>query len=303
MARLLFLALFVFGCGLNDRSPEPVVFYVIGDWGRMGSPNQQVVSHQMNEWAKKQSPDFIITTGDNFYDVGVSGLNDPHWQESFERVYRGEEIITKPWFVSLGNHDYGSNPDVEIQYSSISPRWRLPARYYTQLVHFSDGGKARLIFIDTSPFEKSYYQIPGFREKLLSQDTTRQKKWLDSLCALNDVEWKIVVGHHPLYTGGVRRNEKNTVRASLDPILIKNKVDAYFCGHEHDLQILKSADQPTHHFLSGAGSDIRPTGRISQTIFSASIQGFMVAELSARRMRVKVVDFKGNVLFEKDLVK
>lgn len=297
------LIILVSSCGLNDTAPRPLVFYIIGDWGRNGSPNQQVVAYQMNERSKNDNPDFIVSTGDNFYDVGVASLKDKHWNESFEKVYSGENIKLKPWYISLGNHDYLGNTDIEIQYSSISPRWNLPATYYTKIFTVPGGGKVRMIFIDTSPFEKSYYNDANFRAKLLRQDSAKQKRWLDSLTSLSDVDWKIVVGHHHIYTGGVRKNDPNSVRNSLEPIFIKNKIDIYFCGHEHDLQYLKSPKGGTHYFLSGAGSDLRPTGKIPESIFSASINGFMVAEVTLKSTIIRLIDFKGNELFYKELTK
>jgi tartrate-resistant acid phosphatase type 5 len=275
---------------------RPLIFYVIGDWGKMGNTNQKGVASQMNEYAKNENPQFIITTGDNFYEVGVKDVNDSHWQESFEKVYNGDLLIQKPWYVSLGNHDYYGNADAEIEYGKINKRWVLPSRYWSRIETADDGSRIRFIFIDTSPFEKSYYQAAEIKDKVATQDTLRQKKWIDSLTSLNDVDWKIVVGHHHIYTGGLRKNDPNSVRASLEPVFAKNKVDAYFGGHEHDLQHLKGADKPTHYFLSGAGSDIRPTGTINETLFAQSIQGFMSASVKKKSLEVKVLDYKGNVI-------
>ena len=108
--------------------------------------------------------------------------------------------------------------------------------------------------------------------------------------------WKIVVGHHHIYTGGARKNAQNSVRTSLESILAKNKVNIYFCGHEHDLQHLKAAGKPTHYFLSGAGADLRPTGLINESLFAASVQGFMLATINRKNIVVKIIDYNGNIL-------
>jgi tartrate-resistant acid phosphatase type 5 len=292
----LILILLLCSCASELNNQSPLIFYVIGDWGKKGIPNQQVVATRMDDWAKKENPQFIVSTGDNFYDVGVKDVNDSHWQESFEKVYNGSNLIQKPWYISIGNHDYYGNADAEIEYSKTSKRWILPSRYWSRIVTARDGSRIRFVFIDTSPFEKSYYQAAGIKDKVSVQDTLRQKKWIDSLTSLNDVDWKIVVGHHHIYTGGVRKNDPNSVRASLEPLFAKNKVDVYFCGHEHDLQHLKAIDKPTHYFLSGAGSDIRPTGPINETLFAQSIQGFMSVSIKRKSLEVKIVDYKGNVI-------
>jgi 3',5'-cyclic AMP phosphodiesterase CpdA len=282
-------------CYDAEPTDAPLKFFVIGDWGRLGSPNQMVVANQMNTWARNNQPKFIISTGDNFYYYGVSSTDDVHWMDSFEKVYNGDQLIKVPWYVVLGNHDHLGNPKAEIQYHTKNDRWNLPANYYTRLESLPNGGKVRFVFTDTSPFEHGLYASIG--EPIIALDSLRQKKWLDSVTAINDAEWKIVVGHHHIYTGGTRKNESNSVRASLEPIFIKNKVDVYFCGHEHDLQHLKSTKGPTNYFLSGAGSDLRETGTITETQFAASVQGFMSVEVRRKSLQVNVVDYKGNVLY------
>jgi tartrate-resistant acid phosphatase type 5 len=257
----------------------------------------------MNEWTKKQNPKFIITVGDNFYNDGVADVNDSHWKESFEDVYNGDNLIRKPWYISLGNHDYRGSVDAQIEYKKIDSRWNLPARYYTLTERLNDGTRIRFVFIDSSPFEKEYYQDPAMNKNLALQDTVKQKKWIDSLTSLNDVDWKIVVGHHHVYTGGVRNSEPSPIRRGLEPIFEKNKVDFYFCGHEHDLQHLKAAGKPTNYFLSGGGSDIRPTGMGKESIFAASEQGFMSVSVEKSSVMVSIINYKGQVLYKTTIAK
>lgn len=293
----LVLVLFT-GCLQFDEQQGPLTFFVIGDWGHMGNPEQQVVSMQMNEWAQKERPDFIVSTGDNFYFVGVQNLEDPHWQSSFEQVYAGRFLRNVPWYVTLGNHDYLGQPQVEVQYSAESERWKLPSNYHTTLIPIPHGGNLRLIFIDTSPLERSYYSSPGMAEKVSTQDTTRQLRWLDSLTSLTDAQWKIVFGHHPVYTGGRHRVDPNSVRSLVEPIFKRNKVDIYFCGHDHDLQYIRKADQVTSYFISGAGSATTPVTKIEGTQFAESQLGFVTVTLLAGKLTVKFVNYKGQVLYE-----
>ena len=292
------LILLLVACENEQLKKDPLVFFVLGDWGRRGSPSQKVVAFQLNEWVKKMHPKFILATGDNFYEEGVVDVNDSHWKQSFEEVYSEEPLSSIPWYVALGNHDYFGNGNVQAQidYTQVSSRWNMPARYFS-IVEDLPVGTARFIFIDSSPFENSYYGNPGLREKLIASDSAKQKKWLDSLTILNDVEWKIVIGHHHIYTGGARKNDPNSVRAALEPIFQKNAIDLYLCGHEHDLQHLKHPGKPTNYFLSGTGSEIRPTGTIPESLFSASILGFMTFTLTDKHLDVKVIDYNGNVIY------
>jgi tartrate-resistant acid phosphatase type 5 len=273
-------------------------FYVIGDWGRKGQCKQKELASTMNATGEIIKPEFIISTGDNFYPNGVAGVNDPQWKQSFEDVYTGF-YLNCPWYVVLGNHDYRTNPQAEIDYSKISTRWKMPSRYFTILMgEGDDEPKVRFVYIDTSPFELEYYKETKYKDKVVGQDTTAQKIWMDSVLSLNDADWKIVVGHHPFYTGGKRVDKVNTVRSSLEKLFTQHKVDAYFAGHEHDLQHLKPTDKPTHHFVSGAGSDVRPTGKMEYSNFAVSIQGFMIASVTKKEILVQVVDYNGNLLYK-----
>lgn len=293
--RIWVMLVILASCYDAEPADTPLKFFVIGDWGHMGSPNQTVVAHQMNTWAKSSEPRFIISTGDNFYDTGVASTEDPHWEKSFEQVYNGDQLAKLPWYVVLGNHDHLGNPASEIQYHQKNPRWNLPAHYYTRVEALPNGGKVRFVFTDTSPFENGLYYAIG--QSLSAQDSARQRKWIDSVTSINDSDWKIVIGHHHIYSGGLRKNDANSVRDALEPVFVRNKVDIYFCGHEHDLQHLKSAKGPTNYFLSGAGSDLRATGSIPETLFAASVQGFMNVEIRRKSILVQVVDYKGNILY------
>ena len=41
---------------------------------------------------------FIISTGDNFYDNGITAYNDTRFVETFTNVYIGQYIKYLPWY-------------------------------------------------------------------------------------------------------------------------------------------------------------------------------------------------------------
>ncbi len=277
-------------------------FLVIGDWGRKGDFNQQSVGDMMNTVAEKLDAEFVISTGDNFYPDGVASVEDPNWYFSFENVYKGFSLNVT-WNVVLGNHDYRGNPQAQIDYTKRSKRWNMPDRYFVQDVDLENDQKASFIFLDTSPFEDKYYSHYKYAKVIALQDSTRQLIWLDSvLTAKKHLDWVVVTGHHPLYSGGKRLTETGDIRSHLEPILKKHKVDVYFAGHEHDLQHIKPPYN-THHFISGAGSEIRPTGEMEFTKFAASKPGFMAVSITNKKMIVQMVDNKGAVIYKTEIPK
>ncbi len=99
---------------------------------------------------------FVVAVGDNFYENGVASVEDKHWKQSFENVYTASSLQV-PWYVILGNHDYHANCDAQIAYSKISPRWKMPARYYMQSHQIDKDVTADFFYLDTTPMMRVYY--------------------------------------------------------------------------------------------------------------------------------------------------
>lgn len=64
----------------------------VGDWGRLGNSNQTAVADVMAQVARKMEPDFIISTGDNFYESGLTSVQDVQFDQSFSRVYSDRSL-------------------------------------------------------------------------------------------------------------------------------------------------------------------------------------------------------------------
>ena len=61
-------------------------FLVVGGWGRKGQFYQRDVALQMALVGERLRPDFVISTGDNFYPSGLKQINDSQVFESFQDV-------------------------------------------------------------------------------------------------------------------------------------------------------------------------------------------------------------------------
>ncbi len=294
----------------NDKARAIVVpakalnFIAMGDWGRNGEYQQKEVAQQMGITAKQIEASFIIATGDNFYPSGVASTQDYAWIASYENMYTAHSLQTD-WYVVLGNHDYKGNIQAEIDYSKISRRWHMPAAYYSKkIVINEDNGPAVLLLVclDTSPFISQYYTSDDHKESIIKQDTAAQRKWLEGVLADPDpnIKWRIVAGHHPLYTGGKRIKSPDTYEMNnkFKPIFDKYKVDAYICGHEHNLQYIKPEGN-THYFVTGAGSETTPVIKYPEIgKYALSINGFMVFSLTHNSMLVQIIDENGRLLYK-----
>ncbi len=283
---------------LQPSPADALNFQVFGDWGRRGERDQVEVAEQMAKAAGNVQPRFIVSVGDNFYENGVKSVDDPHWQKSFEQVYH-DPALQVPWYCILGNHDYhaGGDCDAQIAYHRINPRWNMPARYY-QLTHRIDARTAAdFFYLDTTPVIGSYYsEIGGHktRANVKTQDVPKQVAWFKGALEASTAAWKIVIGHHPIYSGGGHGDSEELIENIL-PLLHEHKVQAYFNGHDHDLQHLVAGD--VNLFDSGAGSEHTPTSFTRHSKFARSCSGFTTVSLQAETMGVRMIDNLGRQVY------
>ncbi len=245
-------------------------FAAAGDTGS-GNGRQAAVAAALGRYASTQPLGFVLLLGDNFYEDGVSSTDDPQWQRKFERMY-DPSALNVPFYAVLGNHDYRKNAQAQVDYtdSGHGSRWRMPSRYYTVTCTLADGTRVELFALDTNG---------------LASDAA-QKAWLASALDASTARWKIVFGHHPVYSNGHHGNSPALIEA-LAPIL-SGRADAYISGHDHDLQILQ-AEGGVRYVVSGAGSRLRRTRCGEDTVYAASRLGFMAFRVSRREMAIFVV--------------
>jgi tartrate-resistant acid phosphatase type 5 len=256
---------------------KPIRVVALGDFGT-SSPAQIQVAATMSDYEKRSPFDFGITLGDNFYPNGAGSLNDPQWKTKWEDLYTPMGI---QFYATLGNHDYGrpDSPAAEIMYSDRSPSWRMPATYYTYTA-----GPVQFFAIDT--IELSDTSLP--EEELA---------WLDAELAKSKATWKIVYGHYQIYSA-TRGDEQNLIQKLLP--LLRNRVDLYLCGHDHNLQELKE-EAGVHFFVDGGGGAGVYKFRYSNyshSDFKAMENGFTVLEATDHQLIVRLISASGEELHE-----
>jgi tartrate-resistant acid phosphatase type 5 len=275
-------------------TPKALTFLSTGDWGMSGNFFQRQVGHSMGAWAEHLGSRFVVAVGDNFYDKGVQSVSDPLWKTCYEDIYSAKSLHT-PWHAVLGNHDYGGVPQAQIDYSGVSKRWRMPARYYTRTERTPDGSAVDMFFLDTTPMLNGYRnraEDTPFRANARSQDVAAQLRWLNGALAASRAPWKIAFGHHPVFSGGEHGDTRELV-ADLKPMFERYGVQAYICGHDHDLQQI---DRGVTYVCTGAGATTRKAGSTEGTKFTSAEAGFTAYRLTAERLTIDFIDNKGAVL-------
>ena len=279
-------------------SPDALNFLIVGDWGRNGFFNQRQVGEAMGETAEAIASQFTISTGDNFYTEGVLSTDDPKWERSYEDIYDAPSLQTR-WYATLGNHDWQGDYTAQIDYTAKSERWYLPQRYYTETLSVSDSTEALFVYLDTTPLSE---REPKSKYNLTQDwDPDRQLAWLDTTLALSDAEWKIVVGHHPIYVGSVRYEDNPRLIEDLVPIFERRGVQVYFAGHDHNLQHHRPEGSPVDYLISGAGSLTRGVVQTPNTLFALRVSGYMSASLTDDAMYVHALDEDGRLVYATDI--
>ena len=267
-------------------------FLVISDMGGFASAEQKAVAAAMGKEADRIRASFVVTGGDNYHETGIPSENDPRWRTEFEEIYAAPSLQV-PWYPTLGNHDYRGSVEAELRYSRKSPRWKLFSRYYAQHVPFGSGDTLLIVHIDTPPFVREYHADDA-KYHVAGQDTAAQLRWIDSVLAVSHARWKIVVGHHPVYSSAPKHGDTDELIASLLPLLKKRMVDVYISGHDHTMQHLQRDGM--EFLLCGTGAKSRIVERREETIFASSAFGFLSVEAHRTACTFSFIDTSGAVL-------
>jgi tartrate-resistant acid phosphatase type 5 len=268
-------------------------FLVISDWGGKGGPLQLAVAEQMGRAAKSRGSQFVVSCGDNYHAFGIESADSPRWRSEFEDIYQSPALKV-PWYASLGNHDNRGNAEAEVQYSKQSARWKMPARYYAHTEKIEGTNEVLFVHLDTSPFVTAYRK-PGSTYKVLDQDPSAQLRWLRTTLAASRAPWKIVVGHHPIYSAAPAHGDTKELVRDVLPLLQQYHVQLYFCGHDHVLQHL--VHEPINFFVCGGGSSHRNTNRRDDVRFGADSAGFLSVTLWADAADAAFISDQGKELY------
>ena len=257
----------------------PLRVIAFGDSGS-GEPEQKATAEAMGRRHAAQPFNLGLTLGDNFYRCGVRSVTDEKWKTRWEDLYASLGLT---FYASLGNHDYGhpviaclfqqGSPDVQVAYSKTSKSWRMPARYYTYVA-----GPVRFIALDTEDW------------------SDQQLKWIGDVLRASaseaDVRWRIVYGHHAMYSSGKHHNDGRAeeLRRYLLPVLKAGGVDLYIAGHDHDLERLH-ADGMEFLVSGGGGAGIRDISKgRPESKFLKTVNGFLELNINASELTAQFLN-------------
>ncbi|HEY9618543.1 MAG TPA: metallophosphoesterase, partial [Microcoleaceae cyanobacterium] len=217
---------------LSRATTKPLLrFVAIADAGT-GDSNQYAVAAAMARFHQQHPFPLAVMAGDNIYTNGeIEKISTV-----FERPYQPLLQQGVKFHACLGNHDIRTgNGEAQIRYSGFNMR----GRYYT----FRQGA-VQFFALDTNP----------------SASWKAQLTWLEQELQRSRATWKVVFGHHPIYSSG-RYGSNSAMIEALTPLFKQYRVQLYINGHEHDYERTAAIDGTTYLVVGNAGAALRSVGR------------------------------------------
>ena len=270
--------------------------FVANDLGRNGYYEQKPIAELMGRMAEQDDVEAVLALGDTHHYMGVESVTDPLWITNFELIYSHPELQV-PWYPILGNHEYRGNTQAVVDYSQVSRRWQMPARYYSKVFE-DDGVSLRVVFVDTTPLIDKYHKDTADYPDVAQQNMDAQLDWLDKELAQAKENWVVVVGHHPIYADTPKSSSERTdLQQRLDPILRRHQVNMYICGHIHNFQHVRIAGTRMDYVVNSSGSlsrqEVKP---IEGTVFVSGEPGFSILSATKESLRLEMINQQGKVI-------
>lgn len=300
MIRRLFIALAVAATVQHSLAGDiipkgDINLIVASDLGRNGYYEQKPVAATMGEVADQVGPEAVLALGDTHHYEGVQSVTDPLWMTNYELIYSHPELMVD-WYAICGNHEYRGNTQAVKDYSAISRRWEMPAKYYSKVFE-DDETSLRVVFIDTTPLIDKYRKKSDEYPDAAGEDMDAQLKWLDETLADAKEDWIVVAGHHPIYAFTDKSEaERSDMQKRVDTILRKHNVDMYICGHIHNYQHIRKPDSTIDYIVNTSGSKTRTPEKTDGTVFCSDAPGFAVMTADGKTLRYNMLDKEGNII-------
>lgn len=212
-----------------DKQHERFHFFAVGDTGA-GTTAQGHIANQLLAHQQRTPAAVLLHLGDLVYPRGDFTHTG---NRLYTHYYQPLEEAGLPIKPVLGNHDIldGYHPKALEFYN-------IPNRYYQY--QLTQNG----ITVDFFALDTNIFQDP------------RQQQWLKSALKNSTANFKIVYGHHPIFSSGMHGNSK-ALQQTLQPLLSQYHVNMYLSGHEHDYERFEPIDGVLYVVSGGGGAYLR----------------------------------------------
>jgi 3',5'-cyclic AMP phosphodiesterase CpdA len=213
----------------------------------------------------------VVLAGDNIYNNGEMAKISAVFEQPYQPLLKQGVKFQ----ACLGNHDIRTdNGDPQVKYAGFN----MSGRYYT-----FRRGEVQFFALDTNNNADWKVQLP----------------WLEQELSRSNAPWKIVFGHHQIYSSGAYGMNKPFIEM-LSPIFQKHGVQLYINGHDHHYERSQSL-KGTTYVICGAGAGTRPVGKSQWTAYSVERLSFAAYEVYSDRIIIKGIG-TDNSVFDQGII-
>jgi hypothetical protein len=238
--------------------------------------------------------DFGVMLGDNIYPEGATaGADGRDDAERFRKVFHepyAPLLANGPQFriyAALGNHDWKTSRAgamAQVTYLSETPPFYMDGIRY-RVAPTGDPREVEIFVLDTHvmlsdhsilddaltddgrELDSGKIDTPEPWALPQNADEWGMAQWLERSLAESPARWKIVMGHHPIWSSaGSKFHQARMMRRLILPALCRH-ADMYLAGHEHTLELYTDGCKdvpeargrpPLPQLVSGAAGKQRP---------------------------------------------
>jgi len=317
-----------------DEFDHPPLYKLPHNGSVIAATGQIPVANAMRTFCAQHGCDFATMLGDNVYPDGAMADADDarRFRDVFTTPY-GALVDDKDFriYSVLGNHDWHTSRAgamAQVQFLETTTPFFMNGLFY-RVVPAAAHGEVEIFAIDTEVLlagttvyeaelaedasEVSTDELEQLEPWAAPQTDAERNMvaWLQSALASSKARWKIVIGHHPLWsTAGSKFQQARSLRRLILPALCRY-ADMYLAGHEHTLEVHTddctealpgSGLTPLPQLVSGSASKMRPTNSafIRQqlkahpelhTLFARGLTwGFAHLTFAGDRVTVKMIE-------------
>jgi hypothetical protein len=246
-------------------------FVAVADTGA-GDRNQMASAKAMANYHSKHPYSLVTLAGDNIYNSGEMERIGVAFEEPYAPLLKQKVRFQ----ACLGNHDIRTqNGDPQVQYVGFN----MKGRYYSYREK-----DVQFFVLDTNT-------NAAWKDQL---------SWLEAELGRSTAPWKIVYGHHPIYSAGHYGDDPTLIKA-LTPLFKKHQVQLYINGHEHNYERTASIDGTTYLITGIGGASLRSVYSNKFTKYAVSRFGFSGVEVYPDRIQIEGIGTDG-LVFDRGII-
>jgi hypothetical protein len=247
-------------------------FVALGDSGS-GLPAQHRIAEQLMSRYKQHPFNLVLLLGDNIY---PNGDTIKYGEKRFTTLYKPLIEQGVQFLPVLGNHDISGPLGVGYPTFWMSNQrehmrfFKMPAAFYDFTF-----GPIHFFMLNTNRFKST------------------QRLWLNEQLKASSHQYKIVCGHHPVFSSGFHGCNAR-LRRKLKPMMEKHGVSLYLSAHEHDFERLEAMGGVTYIVSGGGGANLRGFRKpLPQSLVRRSEHHFLACTLKSDHLQIEAINDQG----------